>query len=1361
MSKHAMCRSFVRALLVPFVVAAALILPWSPLLSAEAGGDAVAEDEELSEVQVTGTRIQSPNVTSANPITSVTGEEMRQLGMVNVADALTLLVPQNISTYMPSMVGDDQSGSGGAGMDRVDRGSFFIGNTVANLRGMDPAFGTRTLTLVDGRRMVSTSNQADVVDMNIIPSNLLERMDVVTGGASATYGSGAMAGVVNLVLARRKTGISFDLDYGTNEAGDGSSPHFSLSGGTPLFGGRGHVLLGLEWQKQNAIRDCAAARSWCAESRALFANNSNLGTNPAAVASPVPGFENLPARFEMSNVRYSQFSPTAAIFHNNSTITSGYRFSDDGTDIIEYPYGFRGGTSGAGGAANNVINGDGPLVTSGTPLIPESERRTLFTNFEFDFTDSLTGYVQGNYAETEAMNRNRYTTGNYCARFNTGQGGTRGTNAPAQAVLTFGTTFNTLIDGTPYTATRSAQFNNAAAPAPQTDRPTQAFLEFLGLWNYVASAGTATLGGVTSYTTGGPNPYSYNGGNQTPGIAWPFWVPYELSPNGPPSFNFNGNAIGRWVRVKYNNYNNATRTFPPTTANWATGFNNDFWVLDTITLTNAFDIGTTTTLPQLGRNSYAFLNNLSPDALYQVQNAFGNSAGAGGGTGLSSFFGTFPCGNPGGNSFTAIRKVWNPQVQQYTSQKSETMRAVAGMRGRFASDWRWEAYYQYGKTDSSSRQNDVATNLRLGFALDAVIDDRQGSATFGQPICRIVRDGIPVLDSQGRPISDPASLARLVLGEAAGGTGTGCRPLNLFGTNYSNYNFYDSLGYDAEQTQQDAIAYAFVETFSGGTNSLETISLSTNGTLWSGWGAGPLTGAFGLEVREDSVSNKGSKGDYYLRADLSRTWADAFGGKTRVGEGYTELNMPVVSGLDGINMLSLNVGARYSTYHNKGGAGTTGESATQDTMNWKLAAVFEPFDFVRFRVTRSRDLRAAGYRELFLYQPSLPDEFSVLNPWRERTAYGTENQNERYGQVQVGNANLKPEKSDTLTLGLVLSPGGWAQGMRLSVDYFDIKVKDAINTPLNLRNPVRACWEESGNHVAFDPETGAPLPSNVNGLFSADLASCRELAFAEMVDTNGNPIPGSRNLEDLVSFNSARPTNGLPYQRRGIDFSLGYNFPLNSVFESLPGSVSLTVRGTRALESSGIQLTSTASIAGIAGGANTMPAGYTCLGTRVDQTDGDGRLLGANCYTYVDLTGQIRSSTFIPGVAASPNWTGNVIGSYLVGNLTTSLSMRYIGGAALDKTWGDSPDDANYQDALGRFLNGSVDNNRVKSYMNFSLNSSYNLHVAGTKQFQLFGSINNLFDKSPPFSGGGISGATAQYHDTFGRAYRFGVRMQF
>jgi hypothetical protein len=150
-----------------------------------------------------------------------------------------------------------------------------------------------------------------------------------------------------------------------------------------------------------------------------------------------------------------------------------------------------------------------------------------------------------------------------------------------------------------------------------------------------------------------------------------------------------------------------------------------------------------------------------------------------------------------------------------------------------------------------------------------------------------------------------------------------------------------------------------------------------------------------------------------------------------------------------------------------------------------------------------------------------------------------------------------------------------------------------------------------------------------------------------------------------------------------------------------------------------------------------------------------------NRYSCIDLLGQIRSSTFIPGVTAAPRWTGNVVLTYLVGDLTTSLSARYIGGAVLDRTWGDSPDDANYQNELGQFLNGSVDNNKVKPYLNYSLNGSYNLRVADLKQFQVFGSINNLFNKTPPFTGGGISGASSQYHDTMGRAYRLGVRLKF
>jgi outer membrane receptor protein involved in Fe transport len=76
-------------------------------------------------------------------------------------------------------------------------------------------------------------------------------------------------------------------------------------------------------------------------------------------------------------------------------------------------------------------------------------------------------------------------------------------------------------------------------------------------------------------------------------------------------------------------------------------------------------------------------------------------------------------------------------------------------------------------------------------------------------------------------------------------------------------------------------------------------------------------------------------------------------------------------------------------------------------------------------------------------------------------------------------------------------------------------------------------------------------------------------------------------------------------------------------------------------------------------------------------------------------------------------------------------------------------------------LTSSIDNNRVAPYFNFSLNGSWNIDTPGLEQFQVHGSIYNLFDKSPPFTGGGISGASAQYHDLMGRSYRLGVRLRF
>src|SRR5690606_17895860 len=125
------------------------------------------------------------------------------------------------------------------------------------------------------------------------------------------------------------------------------------------------------------------------------------------------------------------------------------------------------------------------------------------------------------------------------------------------------------------------------------------------------------------------------------------------------------------------------------------------------------------------------------------------------------------------------------------------------------------------------------TNYRYTFALDAVIDDRADSPTFGEPVCRVTRDGVPTHDSNGVLLSDPQAMAELA---------AGCQPLNVFGNGTAS---------------PEALAYAFRTLQSTGENQLHVVALNTAGTVWEGW-AGPLTAALGVEYRKDKVANAGS-----------------------------------------------------------------------------------------------------------------------------------------------------------------------------------------------------------------------------------------------------------------------------------------------------------------------------------------------------------------------------------------------------------------------------------------------------------------------------------------------------------------------
>ena len=339
-----------------------------------------ASPASLEEITVTGTRIRRDGYNAPTPTTVVDNQYMESLGLVNVADLVTQ-IPSNISNFQPENTGGS---------------AFFIGSTLANLRGLNPFFGTRTLTLVDSKRHVPTNN-GNSVDLNAIPGVLIDRMEVVTGGASATYGSDAVTGVVNILLDKDLQGLKLDLDFGSSD-GDGDNQHIGIAGGTELFDGRGHIVAGAEYQTQDPILSCAHARDWCAQSVGIFSNGGFPG---APVGTPyvqtVPG---LPQNVIVANRRANQSSFTGVIFNNVPGSTTAQQLNAAGTGVVPFNI----GQYGSLGLFTNEVGGDGRSIYDGVTMIPETERSNAMVSMTYDFTDNLRGFFDLSYANVLGIN---------------------------------------------------------------------------------------------------------------------------------------------------------------------------------------------------------------------------------------------------------------------------------------------------------------------------------------------------------------------------------------------------------------------------------------------------------------------------------------------------------------------------------------------------------------------------------------------------------------------------------------------------------------------------------------------------------------------------------------------------------------------------------------------------------------------------------------------------------------------------------------------------------------------------------------------------------------------------------------------
>ena len=180
--------------------------------------------------------------------------------MVNIGETLQL-TPANASTFTPANTGNSP---------------YFIGAYIPDLRGLNPYFGSRTLTLVDGQRFVQTE-QGDQIDLNFIPQILVDRIDVVTGGASAAYGSGAIAGVENIILNNRLEGGKITGDWFETSHSDARDRHIGAAYGHGLFDDKVHFVIGGELEHQDAL-GCQDVRTWCAKDEGAYQVPNSYGT---------------------------------------------------------------------------------------------------------------------------------------------------------------------------------------------------------------------------------------------------------------------------------------------------------------------------------------------------------------------------------------------------------------------------------------------------------------------------------------------------------------------------------------------------------------------------------------------------------------------------------------------------------------------------------------------------------------------------------------------------------------------------------------------------------------------------------------------------------------------------------------------------------------------------------------------------------------------------------------------------------------------------------------------------------------------------------------------------------------------------
>lgn len=336
--------------------------------------------QDLAGVVVTGSRIRRTDTATAAPVTVLDEVALTERGYVSMGELLN-----QVTSNTPFLPVSPSSG-------------FPAGNGKTSPNLFNLGVG-RTLTLMNGRRMVTSSSGLGdrTVDTNVIPTGLIQRVDIVQAGGAAVYGSDAIAGVVNYVLKDNYEGLELDAQYGESSLGDNPKSTFRATYGTNFMEGRGNIAFNLEYSKTRPLLEHA---------RRVTSEAARTVTNPANTSSS----DGIPSTMYVFGSRFWQQNRDGVIFGMNSATPgallrldgSALQFASDGLSVVPYDPGEIQGNS------STAIGGDGLDVRDNSSLVAGVERWSGTVIGHFDLTDQVR--VSGEFVYGRQIGRDPYGT---------------------------------------------------------------------------------------------------------------------------------------------------------------------------------------------------------------------------------------------------------------------------------------------------------------------------------------------------------------------------------------------------------------------------------------------------------------------------------------------------------------------------------------------------------------------------------------------------------------------------------------------------------------------------------------------------------------------------------------------------------------------------------------------------------------------------------------------------------------------------------------------------------------------------------------------------------------------------------------